>query len=210
MKLLPLAGVAGAATLSTIAITDALWQGFQNNAPPPWNFQDGHPWMIAGINFGHALPYLLLMVVLIQVGPRLDTGGYVRWVRRLLIVAFALFAAMTIWGLVTGANESALGIFEIVPTILFFALLLLPVMLGVPLLRRRALRLPAILLAGSLLAVIGAFAISASPFAHPAYAEAMALFGVALLPFALDDESAPRAARSARSVRGETLVGAQQ
>ena len=41
MKLLPIAGVAGAAVLSTIAVTDALWQGFQNNAPPPWNSDGG-------------------------------------------------------------------------------------------------------------------------------------------------------------------------
>lgn len=198
MKLFSLAGVAGAGTLSTIAITDALWQGFQNSAPAPWHGGEDYPWMVAGMNFGHAIPYLLMTVILIQIGPRLDSGGYVRWVRRLLIVTFGLFAAMTVWGLITGASESALGIFEFVPSLLFFALLLLPVMLGVPLFRRRALRLPAILLAGSLLAVIGMFAFSASPFAHPAYAEAMALFGIALLPFALDDESTPRPARPAR------------
>lgn len=205
MKLVPLAGLAGAGALSTLAITDALWQGFQNNAPPPWHLESGHTWMIAGMNVGHALPYLLLMMVLIQVGPQLDGGGYVRWVRRLLAGTFALFATVMIWGLVTGAGGPDLGVFEVVPSILFFGLLLLPIMLGLPLLRRRPLRLPAILLAGSVVPFLAMFVIGSSPFAHPAYAEAMALFGVALLPFALDDEPVV-AGSAAREGRGTVPV----
>ncbi len=200
MKLLPIAGVAGAAVLSTIAVTDALWQGFQNNVPPPWNSDGGLKWMIAGTNFGHALPYLLMAIILVHVGPQLDTGGFVRWVRRLLTLTFSLFAAITVWGLFTGANAESLGAFEAGTTLLFFALLILPIVLGFAVLRQRTLRLPALLLAGSvvpfaLMMVLG----EATPFAHPAYAEALALFGVALLPFALAD--GPTAARAGRGRR---------
>ncbi len=192
MKLLPLAGLSGAAVLSTIALTDALWQGFQHGAPAPWHSPEGYKWMDAGMDLGHALPYLLLAIILIRIGPRLDTGGYVRWVRRLLVLTFSLFAAMMLWGVIAGEDATALGALEIVPGILFLALLVLPIMLGAALLRRRALRVPAILLAGSLLPIIlmiGMSAMGSSPFAHPAYAETFTLFGVALLPFALDEES---------------------
>ncbi|MGO4690569.1 hypothetical protein [Glaciibacter sp. 2TAF33] len=193
MKLLPLAGLAGAAVLSTIALTDALWQGFEGT-PPPWGVQGGHDWMLAGVNLGHAVPYLLLTAVLMQVGPQLDSGGFTRWVRRLLIVTFLLFAVMMLWGAITGANSESLGVFEAGTTILFFALLLLPIILGFAMLRRRDVRLPAILLAGSLVPVVLMFVLSElTSFAHPAYAEALALFGVALLPFALE----PRRAESA-------------
>ncbi|HEY5222442.1 MAG TPA: hypothetical protein VIJ18_05250 [Microbacteriaceae bacterium] len=192
MKLLPLAGLAAAAMLSTIAITDALWQGFVVGTPPPWNWEGGHDWMIAGMNFGDAAAYLLLAVVLMQIEPRLDSGGFTRWVRRLLVVTFGLFAAMTLWGLITGATAESLGVFEIGTTILFFALLILPIMLGFALLRQRQLRLPAILLAGSIVPFILMMLLGElTTFAHPAYAEAMALFGIALLPFALDSVQAP-------------------
>ncbi len=192
MKLLPLAGLSGAAVLSTIALTDALWQGFQHGAPAPWHSPEGYKWMGAGMDLGHALPYLLLAITLIRIGPKLDTGGYVRWLRRLLVLTFSLFAAMILWGVIAGEDATALGALEIVPGILFLALLVLPIMLGAALLRRRALRVPAVLLAGSLLPIIlmiGMSAMGGSPFAHPAYAEIFTLFGVALLPFALEEES---------------------
>jgi hypothetical protein len=202
MKLLPLAGLAGAAVLSTIALTDALWQGFEGTTPP-WGVQGGHDWMLTGVNLGHAVPYLLLAAVLMQVGPQLDSGGFTRWVRRLLIVTFLLFAVMMLWGAITGANSESLGVFEAGTTLLFFALLLLPIILGFAMLRRRGVRLPAILLAGSLVPVVLMFVLSEfTSFAHPAYAEAFALFGVALLPFALEF-------RRAESALG-TLSGASE
>lgn len=210
MKLLPIAGLAAAAMLSTIAITDALWQGFQNGAPAPWGW-GGEAWMVAGMNIGHVVAYVLIALILVVNGSRIDSGGFVRWVRRLLVGTFGLFAVMIIWGLITGSTAESLGVLQVGADILFFALLLLPIILGFALLRRRALLLPAALLAGSLVPVILMFVLSgATLFAHPAYAEVMALFGVALLPFALDGQAAQNSAsdtaarstsQSAQSVR---------
>ena len=169
--------------------------------------------MIAGTNFGHALPYLLMATILVHVGPQLDTGGFAcGGSRRLLTLTFSLFAAITVWGLFSGANAEALGAFEAGTTLLFFALLILPIVLGFAVLRQRTLRLPALLLAGSvvpfaLMMVLG----KATPFAHPAYAEALALFGVALLPFALaDGPTAARAARGRRERRRNLPVSAAE
>lgn len=187
MKLLPIACLAGAATLSTVAITDALWQGFNDGAPPPWNWDGGQGWMIAGMNLAHAIPYLLLAAVLVQVGPKVDSGGYSRWVRRLLVMTFLLFAVMILWGAITGGTAESLGVFEVGTTILFLALLLLPALFGFTLLRKPGLRVPSVLLSGSLIVVIAIIALSGvTLFAHPAYSEVMALFGIALLPFAFD------------------------
>ncbi len=149
-----------ASVLSTVAITDALWQGFTAGMEPPWRADGGQPWMYAGVNLVHVVTYVVMVMALIRVRPRLDTGSFVRWVRRLLVITFALSTAL--------------------------ALLLLPPMLGLALARRRELRVPAILLAGSLIPFLGMIVLSdTTTFAHPAYAEALALFGVALLPFAL-------------------------
>jgi hypothetical protein len=191
MKLLPIAALVGATIASTVALTDALWQGFEGT-PAPWA-PDGLVWMERAGDFAHAIPYLLLAALLVQVGPSIDRGGYSRWVRRLLAFSFVLFGGVMLWSGVSGIGVEALGAVGIVFTVAFLFMLVLPILLGFTLIRRPGLRLPAgFLIAPAVLLPLVFVLSNFTGFAHPGFAETAVNFGVALLGFAV----APAVARS--------------
>jgi hypothetical protein len=184
MKLLQIAALVGATIVSTVALTDALWQGFEGT-PPPWAEEGGLVWMERGVDFAHAIPYLILAVLLVQVGPSIDGGGFSRWVRRLLAFAFVLFGGVTLWSGFSGVGVEALGAVGVVFTVAFLFMLVLPIMLGFTLIRRPELRLPAAFLIAPVALLPLVFVLSNfTGFAHPGFAETAVNFGVALLGFA--------------------------
>lgn len=201
MKLLPIAALVGATIVSTVALTDALWQGFEGT-PPPWAEAGGLVWMERGADFAHAIPYLLLAALLVQVGPSIDRGGFSRWVRRLLAFSFVLFGGVTLWSGFSGVGVEALGAAGIVFTVAFLFMLVLPILLGFALIRRAELRLPAAFLIAPTLLLPLVFVLSNfTGFAHPGFAETAVNYGVALLGFA----AAPIAARSTDAVTAEPV-----
>lgn len=183
MKLLPIAALIGATIVSTVALTDALWQGFEGT-PSPWAEAGGLSWMERSVDFAHAIPYFLLVALLVQVGPRIDRGGFTRWVRRLLVLSFALFGAVMLWSGFSGVGVEALGGLGIVFTVAFLFMLVLPIVLGFALIRRPGFRLPAAFLVAPVILLPLIFVLSNfTGFAHPGFAETAVNFGIALLGF---------------------------
>jgi len=131
--------------------------------------------------------------VLIQDADRIDgSSRFVRWVRRLLLGDLALLAAIFAVGTVLAKMPAALAVPAGVAFILMF---LLGAVLGVALIRRRGLRLPAVLMTAAiplipLTAAIGAIA---PDWAHPGYAESALYLGLALLARHRSTDTAPTA-----------------
>jgi hypothetical protein len=201
VKLLPIAALVGATIVSTVALTDALWQGFEGT-PAPWAPGGALEWMQRAGDFAHAIPYLILAALLISVGPSIDRGGYSRWVRRLLAFSLVLFGAVMLWSGLSGVGVEALGAIGIVFTVAFLLMLVLPILLGFTMVRRPGLRLPAWFLIAPVVLLPLVFVLSNfTGFAHPAYAETAVNFGIALLGFA----AAPAAARVADAAIAEPV-----
>lgn len=177
------AAVGGAALLSAAALTDALLRGA--GVVPVWDEETGAGAAKGAMDLVHAGAYVLLAVGLTAAGPGIDAGrSAVRLLRRLLVAdlgalaaVFAVLAAVHLGG---GTTSAALGA---VAGVSFALVLLLPLVLGAVLVRRRGLRLPAAVLVG-ILPVLGltlALAAADPAWAHPAYLEVTAYLGIALL-----------------------------
>lgn len=186
-KPITIAALAGAAGLSAIALNDAATFALA-----------GH-YSAASDEFGvntlylvsclvHGLAYLALAGVLRAFGQQVDGGSrFRRVVRLLLIVAFLVLAggmlANTAVSAVTGEMLSGNGPYGVVASACFLLQFLGSVALGLGLLRRPGMRLPAWTLL-AILPVIGltiVLGVLGSPWAHPAYAEALVCFGIAFI-----------------------------
>ena len=99
------------------------------------------------------------------------------------------------WSIVNPAVDTD-GVYEMVANVAFAVSLLLPIVLGFALIRRREFRVPAILLIAPLVLLPLTFVLEAfTAFAHPGYTETAVNFGLALLCVAassLPAETMPR------------------
>lgn len=183
MRLLPIAALVGATVMSTIALTDAIWAANLPGTPSPWSAEAGTDFMLRGVGFGHAVPYLLLAAVLIQAGPVIDVGRrFVAVVRWILIVGFALFGILFGWNAIVDPHGEASELVSLISTGAFIVTLLVPIVLGFALIRRRELRLSVLfLIAPVLLFPLTLLLGMISTWGHPAYLETAVNFGVALL-----------------------------
>jgi hypothetical protein len=183
MKLLPIAALSGAASLATIALTDALWRANLPNSPSVWSVEEGPDFMLRGVCLAHGIAYLLFAAVLVRGGRAIDGGRWLpRIVRWVLVVGYALFSTVyTSVGLLD-PRDAPTGIVEVVTTVVFIITLLLPIVLGFTLVRRRDFRVPALfLLAPIVVFPLTLLLAAVSTWAHPAYLETVVNFGVALL-----------------------------
>ncbi|WP_167140458.1 hypothetical protein [Diaminobutyricimonas sp. TR449] len=187
MKLLPIAALVGATVMSTIALTDAIWAANLPGTPSPWSLEAGNDFMLRGVSFGHAIPYLLLAAVLLKAGPIIDAGRrFVAVVRWILIVGFALFGILFGWDAVGDPRAEYSEPLSLISTGAFIVTLLVPIVLGFALIRRRELRLPVLfLIAPVLLFPLTLLLAAISTWGHPAYLETAVNFGVALLGIAV-------------------------
>ncbi|WP_157155661.1 hypothetical protein [Diaminobutyricimonas sp. LJ205] len=187
MKLLPIAALVGATVMSTIALTDAIWAANLPGTPSPWSLEAGNDFMLRGVGFGHAIPYLLLAAVLLKAGPIVDAGRrFVAVVRWILIVGFALFGILFGWDAVGDPRAEYSELLSLISTGAFIVTLLVPIVLGFALIRRRELRLPVLfLIAPVLLFPLTLLLAAISTWGHPAYLETAVNFGVALLGIAV-------------------------
>lgn len=182
MKLLPLAALAAAAVLSTIMAADIIWNAHNPDEAGPW--MDGsHPYLRSALSLAHSGVYVLLAAALIQAGRSIDGRRvFVRVLRWIVIAGYAVFAAMYGWTGIVDPGYTPEGLLGAVVNGAFLTSLLVPVVLGFALIRRRDLRLPVILLIAPVallpltivLGMIGAWG-------HPGYVETAVNFGVALL-----------------------------
>ncbi|MGC5173355.1 hypothetical protein ACLQ2Q_22155 [Microbacterium sp. DT81.1] len=182
MKILPLAALAAAAMLSALIALDVVWNANNPDQVGPWLDAETHPYLLPIIGILHAVLYTLLAAALIQSGRAIDGGRpLVRVLRWILIGCFALFAGLFSIVIVDPTFNTS-GVYEILVTVIFAVSLLVPIVLGFALIRRRHFRIPAILLIAPLVVlpitlIIETFTV----FAHPGYTETAVNFGLALL-----------------------------
>lgn len=191
MSRLNVAALAAAIATSAIALTDAMTRGLTGADSV---FADGSaaPVLEAIGDIVHIACYVLLVAVLIVVADPLFAGRPWRQILRwALVVAYGTMAIGMTAGLL-GAGSG--GVLAVAVTVGFFAMLLLPGVLGITLLVRRDRSLSAVLLTLTLPAVVLMFVLP-DGWAHPGYAETFANIGLALLGV-----GAPVAAHGARRV----------
>ena len=183
MKILPLAALCGAASLATIALTDALWRANMPDTPSVWSSEDGPEFMLRGLALAHGIAYALFAAVLIRGGRAIDGGRrFPRIVRWVIVSGFVAFGILYTWLGLSDVRSAPTGIVEIVATAAFIATLLIPVLLGFALIKRREFRVPVVFLLSPLAVFPLTLVLEAvSTWAHPAYLETVVNFGVALL-----------------------------
>ncbi|MGD8202272.1 hypothetical protein ACQE98_16655 [Ornithinimicrobium sp. W1679] len=181
------AALAGAAGLSAIALNDAATFALTGHYSAASDEAGvSAVYLVSGLV--HGLAYLAFAGVLRVFGPRVDGGSRFRRIVRLtLIVVFLVLAGgmlvNTAVSAVTGEMLSGDGPYGVVAGISFLLHFLGSVALGFGLLRRPGMRLPA----WTLIAVLPAVGLTillgvlGSPWAHPAYAEALVCFGIAFI-----------------------------
>ena len=214
MKLLPLAALVAAAMLSTLIALDIVWNAFNPDQTGPWLDAETYPYLAQIVGIVHIALYSLLAAALIQSGRAIDGGRpLVRVLRWILISCFATFAVLFSVVIVNPAFNTD-GVYEMVANVAFAVSLLLPIVLGFALLRRREFRVPAILLIAPLLLLPLIFVLDAfTEIAHPGYLEIAVNFGLALLcvaASAFPAETMPRSrqtpsrARAAQAIASST------
>ncbi len=182
MKPLPLAALVAAAALSTLIALDIIWNAQHPDQLGPWVDAEGEPALARVTAVVHIALYALLAAALIRYGRAIDGGRrFVRVVRWIIAAGYAMFAVLFCWLLIDPTFDAD-GVYGIVSTVAFAVTLLVPIVLGFALLRRREFRVPAILLIAPivvfpLVLVLEGF----TDYAHPGYLETVVNFGVALL-----------------------------
>lgn len=183
-----------AVALSALAIGDAVLRG--SDVLPPWDPERGPSWALTAVDVVHGAAYALLAVVLVAAAAAIDGGrAPVRWLRRMLLVDLAVLAVVFLLaaaGLV-GLDSEVAGI---VGSVCFAAMFLLGLALGVALVRRPGLRLPAALMIAPLALVpLAVLADAVAPgWGHPGWAEAALYVGLALLGGTVDRAEASSSA----------------
>lgn len=187
---LALAALAAAVGLSAIALTDAVTHGLTGSSSV---FSDESgvsvAWGLSG--FVHSTAYLLGAAVLVVRGRDIDVGSRARRILRWALVAGLTslgigFVVITVAGISTGEVWVPPAAVGTVVGISFALALLTPAILGLTLLRRPGWRAAAVTMVAALPLLLLTVLLGAlgSDFAHPAYAEAAAALGVALVGLA--------------------------
>ena len=209
-KILTIAALAGAAGLSAIAINDAATFALTGSYSAASDEFGVNPLYLAS-GLVHGLAYLAFAGVLHAHRRRVDDGSRLRRVIRLaLIVVFLTLAAgmlaNTAASAATGEMLDGDGLYGAVATVSFLLMFVGSIALGFSLLRRPDMRLPAWTLVAILPALLLTIliAVSGSPWAHPAYVEALVCFGIAFigLPPRRVDQRSPEVGPVLDPVRG--------
>lgn len=178
----------GAVVTSAIALTDAITHGVTGGYSP-FSEESDMTGVAAAGSLAHGLTYLALAAVLVREADRFrSTNRAARGSRWVVLVSLAVLAAGFIFVApvvdLRGAYDgTAYTSFGLVAGPAFGGLILGSLVLGLALLRNRALGVGARVL-GLMLPVIGLSVLLgwlASDWAHPAYAETTLHFGLALL-----------------------------
>lgn len=182
MKPLPLAALVAAAALSTLIALDVLWNAQIPDQVGPWLDAEAHPALARATGVAHTVLYALLAAALIRFGPAIDGGRrYVSVLRWIIIAGYAVFAVLFSW-IIVDPGYDATGVYEIAANLAFAVSLLVPIVLGFALIRRRAFRVPALLLIAPIVLLPLTLLLQAfTDWAHPGYMETAVNFGVALL-----------------------------
>ena len=199
----------GAAGISAIALTDAVTVALTGE-PSFASDENGAsaPFVLSGLV--HVGAYVTFAVVLHRWRAQIDDAS--RFRRAVRVVLTATFATLAITLLIGTGVSVATGevpenaVYGAVAGIAFLLMFVASLALGISLLRRRELRLAAWTLTGILAALgltimLGAMG---SPWAHPAYIEVLAAFGLAFVAHA------PRPAQYAEGTTVAEPTRAQQ
>jgi len=192
MKVLPLAALVAAATVSALIVLDVVWNANNPDQLGPWVDSEGYPYLVPITGILHAAMYALLAAALIQSGRVIDSGRrFVRVLRWILISIFALFAGLFSVSAVEPSAAATSGVYEILANVAFLVSLITPIVLGFALIRRREFRVPAILLIAPIVLLPLTFVLQAfTAFAHPGYTETAVNLGLALLCIAASTQPA--------------------
>lgn len=173
--------VAGAAAVA-VSLADAAWRATQDTLPA-WDESR------AGLSFADLVLVVPLIAayatgaaVLVRHARDIDVNAVARWSRRLLAVALTVLAVAFLAMLLDSSGEEPTGPVAVLFGISFALTFLLPVVLGLALVRRARFRSAALVLASPLVVIpVTVLAAAVSEWGHPAYAEVAALLGVPLL-----------------------------
>ena len=174
------AAVSAAILGSAFSLVDAVYGGITGHATI-WDDTSGHRWAITAVNVLLLALFALLAAVLVQQADRIDGAGRAaRWIRRPLLADLAVLAGVFVVGTILGHYPAPV---ELVAGITFVLMFLLGAALGLALLRRRDLRVAAVLLAAPLALIPLAILVDAlAPgWGHPGYAESALYLGLAIL-----------------------------
>jgi len=184
-KLFTLA-VVGAAATSGIALFDAIHHGITGRYSM-FSADTELPAAEFAASLVHGVTYAALGAVLLLQSRASDGGRVYRWMCRLLGANFAVLAALFLVGepirIATGLSLDTTPVGAVIGNFTFLLMFVFGFALGLTLLRRPDRRPSAILLVavGPVLAMTVVGGAMGSGFAHPAYAETLINFGVALL-----------------------------
>jgi hypothetical protein len=165
---------------SAFSLVDAVYGGITGHATI-WDDASGHRWAIAAVNVLLIALFAVLVAVVVQQADRIDGASRpARWIRRPLLVDLAVLAGVFVIGTVLGRYPAPV---ELVAGIAFMLMFLLGAGLGLSLLRRRDLRVAAILLSAPLALIpVAALVDALAPgWGHPGYAESALYLGLAIL-----------------------------
>jgi hypothetical protein len=185
----------GAAGISAIALNDAVTFALTGQYSAASDEFGVNPLYVAS-GIVHGLAYLAFTAVLHTRRAQVDGGSrFRRVVRSVLTVSLLTLAAGMLGGTaVSVATGEVLGggVFSVVAGIGFLLMFIGSVVLGFALLQRRGLRLAAWTLVAVLPSIgfVILLDIFGSAWAHPAYAEVLASFGLAFIGLAPRDETA--------------------
>jgi hypothetical protein len=178
--------IAGAAATSSIALYDAVHHGLTGRYSVFSSDSDLPGVELAG-SLVHGFTYAALATVLLVQSRITSNSQAYRWMCRLLSADFVVLAAVFLIGepiaAATGISIDATPAGPIAGGITFLLMFLLSFALGFTILRRPERRTSAVILLaiGPVLLLTVTAAALGSEFAHPAYAETLVHFGVALL-----------------------------
>ena len=184
-----LLALAGCTLVSAIALTDAVTTARTGHNSV---FADGPTAVVVATSLVHGLTYLALLAVLVRERARFTEAGVVaRASRRVLQLCLALLSVvflavepvLRIGGVDPDADSAVAVGYGIVATTTLLLMFLAGSALGLALLRHNPLGLGGRILGPLLLVVLGTLALGfvAPEWSHPAYAETVINFGIALL-----------------------------
>ncbi|MRG59433.1 hypothetical protein GE115_06035 [Agromyces sp. CFH 90414] len=199
MRPLPIAALAAAAALSTVMAADIVWNANNPDQVGPWLDAEAHPYLVRASSLAHAGTYLLIGAALVRSGAAIDRSRrLVRVLRWILVAGYSVFAAMYAWmGFVDPSLELAESL-QAVVNVAFLTSLVVPIVLGFALVRRRELRVPVVLLIAPLVLLPLTLLLGPTGWAHPGYTETAVNLGLALLALLATDET-PRQPERART-----------
>jgi hypothetical protein len=178
------AAMTAAVLTSVMSVADAVHHGLTGH----YLLDDERAarWVIVGSNLLIAATFALLAAVLAERAPTIDAGSRaIRWLRRLTLGDLALLALVFGGGIaIDPRGDGAItDIWGALGGLGFLLMFVLGTALGLALLRRREMRLPAALMAAPLALVPLTILVNAvaADWAHPAYAESALYIGLAML-----------------------------